>query len=378
MSSRNVLVMITPHSPPRLEGIARFAQKHHWHLMTQGRILHRIDGWNGDGALVTLRNDSDQLAFVRRLRQRRIPVVDLTDVRPDVHLPRVVGDHREIGRFASRHFAERRFVNLAWFSTDWTNVHRLRFEGMREVWLGAEPARWVYAEEVSRGMDDWRALVKWIGRKLAGSPKPLAVVTYDDSDASRILDVALREGLSVPEEVAVLGIGNDTFLCENREVPLSSVLHDAEETGYRGAALLDRLMNGGRPPEAPLLVPPKGVAERLSTNVVAVKDPLVNQAIVFIATHLGTSFGTLQIAEALGVPPIRLHRRFASELHCRIGDEIRRQRLARVKLLLENEPLSIGEVAAETGFRHPAHLTNAFKAATGLTPKAWRVEHCRR
>lgn len=373
MISRNVLVMITPQSPPRLEGIARFARAHNWHLMSQDRLLHRLDGWNGDGVLVTLRDDPDQLAFVRRLRRRGISVVDLTVVRPEFRLPRVVGDHREIGRMAARHFGDRHFGHLAWFSSGWTNVHRLRYEGLREAWPGEPPVKWVFSEAASGGgTDDWRALVKWLGRNLIDAPKPLAVVAYDDSDATRVLDVAHQMGLSVPEEVAILGIGNDTFLCENQTVPISSVVHDAEGTGYEGAALLDKLMNGGKAPSTSILIPPKGVVARPSTDLVAVRDPLLNRAVAFIANHIGSSFGIVQIADALGVAPIRLHRRFAAELHCRVGDEIRRQRIARVRLLLENTALSIGEIAAETGFRHPAHLTNAFKKTTGFTPKVWR------
>lgn len=372
MTTPNVLVMITPPSPPRLNGIARFAQKHGWHLTLPDRLLHRLDGWRGDGALVTLRDDSAQLAFVQRLRRRGIPVVDLTIVRPEIHLPRVTGDHREIGHIAARHFIDHHFHHLAWFSTDWTNVHRLRYEGLCDV-ADNPPFRWVFSETAQgRGADDWRALVKWLGEQFALAPKPLGVVTYDDTDATRVLDVARHIGLAVPEEIAILGIGNDTFLCENQTVPISSVVHDAWGTGYEGASLLSRLMDGDTAPSEPILIPPKGIVERSSTDLIAVADPLLNKAIAYITTHIGTSFGIAQIADELGVTAIRLHRLFAKELHCRVGDEIRRQRLAKVRLMLENTNLTIGEIADAVGFTHPAHLTNAFKKETGLTPRAYR------
>ena len=120
------------------------------------------------------------------------------------------------------------------------------------------------------------------------------------------------------------------------------------------------------------MIPPKGIVERSSTDLIAVADPLLNKAIAYITTHIGTSFGIAQIADELGVTAIRLHRLFAKELHCRVGDEIRRQRLAKVRLMLENTDLTIGEIADAVGFTHPAHLTNAFKKATGLTPRAHR------
>ena len=43
-----------------------------------------------------------------------------------------------------------------------------------------------------------------------------------------------------------MGIGNDTVICENQAVPLSSVDHDLEKNGYEGAALLNRLMAGSK------------------------------------------------------------------------------------------------------------------------------------
>ena len=373
MATRNVLVLTTPPSPPRLEGIARFARARDWHLTLPDRLLHRLDGWRGDGALVTLRDDPAQLALVRKLRRRGIPIVDLTVARPEIRLPRVTGDHREIGRMAARHFVDRHFRHLAWFSTGWTNVHRLRYEGLCDV-AAERPLRWVFTEATGgRGSDDWRALVKWLGKQFAQAPKPLGVVTYDDTDATRVLDVARQIGLAVPEEIAILGIGNDTFLCENQTVPISSVVHDTERTGHEGAALLSRLMDGKEVPATPILIPPKGIVERASTNLIAVSDPLLNRAIAYIAAHIGASFGIAQIAAELGVTTIRLHRLFAKELNCRVGDEIRRQRLAKVRLMLENTSLSIGEIAASVGFSHPAHLANAFRKESGLTPRAYRA-----
>ena len=52
----------------------------------------------------------------------------------------------------------------------------------------------------------------------------------------------------MPEEIAILGIGNDAFLCENQTVPLSSVDDELERNGSEAAALLERLMDGRRAP----------------------------------------------------------------------------------------------------------------------------------
>ena len=67
---RNVLLLLTPSNPRRLEGIALFARSRSWHLTIADHLTHSLDGWSGDGALVTLRDDAGMLSYVRRLRRR--------------------------------------------------------------------------------------------------------------------------------------------------------------------------------------------------------------------------------------------------------------------------------------------------------------------
>ena len=373
MRSRNVLIMISPMSPERLNGIARFARERHWHMMSTDRLLHRLSGWNGDGALVTLRNDPDQLRIVRQLIRRGIPVVDLTCEHPEIKVPRVIGDHFSIGQSAGRHFIERNFSNLVWFSSAYTNVHDLRYRGLMDVRDGRDVRRLVVCEALGeRKRDDWNTISRWLGGELARAPKPLGVVCYDDSDAARVADVCRAYGLSIPEEVAILGIGNDTFICEYQENPLSSVIHNSEATGYEGAKLLDRLMDGGKSPQAPVLIPPRGIVIRKSTETIAAADPIVRRALNYIDTHLASSFGIAQIADELDMTAISLHRLFKKHLGRRVGDEIRRERIAKAKILLQATELKICSIAKETGFCNLAHFTRTFKQSCGMVPSAYR------
>ena len=102
MEQRNVLVMISPMSGPRLAGVARYAKEHGWHLMVQDRLGYQSPVWRGDGALVTLRTDTAMADCVRHLRRARTPVVDLTINRPDIRLPRVTSDHAAPSATAAR------------------------------------------------------------------------------------------------------------------------------------------------------------------------------------------------------------------------------------------------------------------------------------
>ena len=372
MKPRNVLAMVSPMSAERVSGIARYAGEHGWNLMIQDRLGHTPLAWNGDGVIATLRSDPVSFRSVEALMRRGIPVVDLTVSRPEVKVARVTSDHAEIGRLAARHFAEREFRHLAWFSSAWGNVHRLRYAGFAEGG-GARPLKWVLSDEVpARRQNGWTDFVNWIRAKLAAAEKPLAVLTYDETDAARLLYAARELAVSVPEELAILSIGNNPLVCENQSVPLSSIDQNLERGGYEAAALLDRLMSSGRRTPRTVLIPPAGIVTRRSTDVIAVADPTIRRALEFIRRNLGRAIGAPQIAEGLGIRRTDLDALFRMQLNRAVGAEIRRQRFAQVKVLLKTTDRAISAIARETGYCTPSHLTNAFRAAFGVTPKAWR------
>ena len=386
--------MIQPAYPERISGIARFARSHGWHLTIVDRLARFPRGWRGDGALVTLRGNTKTNRFVKGLVRDGIPVVDLTFNHPEIKLPRVSGDHEAFGRLARQHFDSLNFRHFAWFSTGWSHVHELRFAGFASGDRPLDknrvcpqdknrvcPPKWVLCDIVKPAeIDNWPLFLNVIGKRLKAAEKPLAVLTYDDADAAKVLFATLEAGLRVPEDVAVMGIGNDTVICENQAVPLSSVDHDLETNGYEGAALLDKLMS--RPTKQSkqsnnqtILLPPRGIIVRKSTDTLAADDPLLSAALREISRRLSTSFGVADVAEALKMPRTRLDRLFAEKFSRSAGKEIVRQRIERAKQLLTSTDKPMKEIAALCGYCNAGYFTNAFRAETGLTPKAWRRGH---
>ena len=364
--------MVSPMSAPRTDGIARFAMEHDWNLMIQDRLGYHPLAWDGDGVIATIRSDPVTFACISRLMKRGIPVVDLTMSRPDVKVPRVTSDHEAIGRLAAQHFAERNFRNAVWFSTGWGEVHAMRFKGLSDG-LGDVPARWVLSESLpAKRQNDWQAFVKWLRGAFAAAKKPAAALTYDEADGARLLNAALELDIAVPEALAILTIGDNRTICENQSVPLSSIDQNLERGGYEAAALLHKLMAGEKPPRRPVHIPPLKVVVRRSTETIAVSNPAVRNAMEFIARNLARPIGAPQIADALGVRRPVLDALFREHLFRSVGEEIRRQRFVRAKLLLETTDMPIAGIAAATGFCTPSHLSNVFSAATGVSPRVWR------
>ena len=351
--------MITPLSRFRIDGIFEFAQQHDWALTFHDRLGGLPPTFDYDGILVTLRADNPTLAYVREARRRGIPVVDLTIQRPRVNLPRVISDHAEIGRLAGRHFRERGITHAAWFSTGWSHVHGIRMDGFTKA-LGFRPEEWVTPDAA-----ETRALLRQAAR-------PTGVLAYDETDAVRLLNICTACGLSVPDDIAILSIGDDPLITDHQSVPISCIRQNFVKGGHDAAALLAKLMHGQRPPRNPVLIPPDGIAVRQSTDTFSDDDPIIARTLLYIRNNMNRSFGAAQIADALGVSRSVLDKAFTAKFRHSIGDEILRRRLEKARLLLSEGMLNINEIAATCGFCAPSYFIRKFTEKTGITPHQWR------
>ena len=122
-------------------------------------------------------------------------------------------------------------------------------------------------------------------RWLESQPDQTDLMASNDSRGRQVLNCCREIGLSVPDALAVVGVDKDDLLCELSNLPLSSVILNAQQIGYEVAALLARLMAGESATDAPALVKPIGVAERHSTDLLAIKDQQIASAIKYIREH---------------------------------------------------------------------------------------------
>ena len=350
--------MLDPLSLPRLDGIMSYAREHGWAVILEDRLPESTDYARIDGAIASLRGRTEQLARVRRLQKLGKPVVDLTIACPKIKLPRVISDHMALGELAAHHFLDRGFVNFAWYASGTSHVHDLRRQGF------AKPLRQAgFSLSILAKLSD-----------LARHPLPLAVLAFDESDAVRVVDACSRQKLEVPGDVAVLGIGNDPFLCENGNITISSVDQDLAFAAHEACAVLDKLMPPTTKRQAPttILIPPAGIIPRASTETLAHPDPTVRAALVFIHRNLHRSFGAAETAEAIGVARSTLDHLFAEKIGHAVGREILDQRLRRAKRLLRDRRVKMNDIASSCGFCNASYFTNTFRRETGLSPKAWR------
>jgi LacI family transcriptional regulator len=375
---RSVLLALTDTHHGFFKGVARYAREHHWHVVADMIYTAKIPvGWRGDG-IISFIGDRDDLA--QFILSSGLPAVEISMVRNEINLPRVEGDSEMIGRLAAEHFLERGFRYFAWapFLDDVVNAERYRGFANRLAranficeLLPAADSR--HGHPAAR---DWTARRKLLTRALKRLPKPMAVFCYNDCVAADIIDACDDAGLLVPEAVAVLGVDNDSVLCECVRVPLSSVCHDLEGMAYQAAALLDRLMSGRKPPAQVIRVPPTGLVTRRSTDIVAIENLQVARALRYIQDKFDNHLlGVDSVVAATDLSRRPLEIAFRQELKRTINEEIVRVRMEKAKNLLSTTDLKVVEIAAQTGFTQPSHLFRTFRRLVGMSPKGYRKKH---
>lgn len=359
-----------------LRGIRRYAESQpRWVFMTiaaEPRALKALAEFRPAGLIAAV----DTEALAKSLAASRRVVVDVSAIlHRSLPFPRVGVDNREVGRLAAQHFLERGLRQFAFVGNpDW-HYSTAREEAFCNL-IGQVHGKVARFHDRMEHTFDARGqqqpLDRRVHRWLSALPKPIGVFTPNDLWGVRVTEVCRQNDLRVPEDVAVLGVDNDDLFCELARPPLSSVIVPAERIGHEAAALLDRLLSGEKPPQEPILLPPLGVVVRRSTDVLAIDDPDVVQAIRFIREHAHLP---LQVADVLKEVPVgrrTLERRFHQTLGWGLWAEMRRVHVDRAKRLLAETDLPVKTVAQQSGFTDFRHLAVVFRDELGLSPTAYR------
>ena len=223
--------------------------------------------------------------------------------------------------------------------------------------------------------EDWEAhqaeLIDW----LESLDKPVGIFATNDQLATRLLDACQRADIAVPEDVAVVGCENETTLCNFASPPLTSVKFDGETVGYQAAEALDRLMKGEAVSASEeILIPPKGIEIRASSDEFVIEDPIVLRAVRLIREQAFTGITVAEICSELGVSRSTLERRMRATLKRGAKAELLRVRFAEVNRLLKNTDLTIEAIAEMTGFAYAHYLQTAYRERFGIPPGQVRRE----
>ncbi|EMI44305.1 xylose operon transcription regulator XylR [Rhodopirellula sp. SWK7] len=363
-----------------LRGIASYIhEKNEWsvYLPEQERGAtppNWLNQWDGDGVIARIENS----AIAKAIAPLDIPVVDVSAARQLPEIPFVETDDEAIAAMAYRHFRERGFETFAYCGDSvftWSNHREKAFvRCAAEEGYGCS----VYVSKSHKQVSpdaDRGLLTQW----LKGLPKPVGLLACYDKKAHVVLEICRENDLRVPFEIAVLGIDDDDLICDLCTPPLSSITPAAHQTGRKAAEMLDDLMNNktrrSSKKTASILVPPIGLNTRQSTDIVAIDDPDIANAVRFIRDHFRETITVQDILKRVPLSRRILEYRFQDRLGCSPHEEIARRRLENVRMLLRNSDLTLAQIASQSGFQTQEYMSVAFRRATGKPPGQYRREH---
>ncbi|MBR0237338.1 MAG: DNA-binding transcriptional regulator [Thermoguttaceae bacterium] len=380
-----------------LRGIQQFVQKQ---AQTDGAVPWRItfedrgltdelpvdfDSWKGDGILS--RTVSQEM--YKKLLKKKKPIVELLGDQISL-FPEVCTDEEISASLAADHFRSRGLKYLGFYAYGtpwWVTIRRDLFVQQAQkmnMFCSVSPdcfgqtqaeapyPRW--KEGYRKSMFDW----------LRSLPKPIGIWCPADIQALKLAQACQELDISVPDQVAILGTGNDSLLCNMTTPNLSSLDINGEEVGFEAARLLEQRIQefektGKRSSSVasnrlftPIRIKPTGIVTRMSTDMIAIDNKECAKALKLIREHYHQDVSATWIASEVGVSRSTLDRIFRSLIGHSVEKEIYRLRIDLAEKLLRETDLSVNEVAAKTGFDRVEYFVRSFKKIFGDPPQKYR------
>ena len=210
---------------------------------------------------------------------------------------------------------------------------------------------------------------------LSGIPKPCGVTAYCDALAGTVIKLAVRCGMSVPDEIGILGVDDDTMITENSHPRISSIAIDVEGAGYRAAQFLYKRLSDCNSWPLSATYGITRIIERESTPVSIRMDRRVVKALSFINGHLHDAFGVADVADAIGVGVRTLELIFRKARRRTLHEEIIRMRLAEVRRMLQETDARITDIGFACGFGTSNNLKQLFRKRFGVSMREWRYQN---
>jgi LacI family transcriptional regulator len=354
-------------------GVVRFARgRPDWDLYGYGwmfQAMGSLEHWDGDGIIARIESATDASV----LAARRIPVVDVAGAWMRPGFRQVSNDDVSTGRLAGLHLASlghRHFAFCGVSRVGWSRARRDAFGdtvAASRLPVFEQSLPWWEKLQRSKSFDRW----------LARLERPAAIFACNDAVGLKMAAACRRLSLSVPAEVAILGVDNEDILCELSVPPLSSIALDLERIGWEAAEALAAIMDGKPGCLTPVVVPPREVVERDSTRAITTGDDLVDRAlsVIYGTTSPGLTVG--QILLSVHCSRRTLEKRFRIARGRSIHQEVLRRRIEAARGMLRDTTLTIDAIAAETGFSNPQRFYAMFKKIHGTTPGIYRRSYRR-
>ncbi len=368
--TRNILLLILPTESDwqLVEGIARYNQAAGWRVRiakTEQEARRGIERWNPVGLICNA-------YYIDKIKVDR-PTVTVFGSNGDCDS--VDMDHAGVAQLAVKYFADKGFRNFVFVTGRMRTMSLQRWPVYQREAEKLGGHAWLLESGCETGLlpsvqtdEGLQRMGKW----LKSLPRPLAVLAVNDHHGLYVIDACQGAGLSVPEEISVLGVDDDPHVCQLAHPALSSIRLPFANMGHVAAHMLDKRLGSPRSRRQQLIFAPEGISNRRSTDILAISCPAVVKALQFISATRNRSIRASEVSNAAGVSKTLLQNKFREFLGRTPLQEINRQRVDHASDLLRETGLSLEDVAVHCGFSDAAQFSKLFKKYTGSSPGKFR------
>lgn len=363
-----------------IEGIGEYlhAAQCDWDVYFEDDFRCRLDAlkyWEGDGIIA----DFDNPEVEEILKHTDIPTVAVGGSyhhKEDYpRLPYVATDNAALVHCAYQHLKRKGLPAFAFYGVPSTIYSRWASE--REHAFVEQVRSDGFEPHVHQGFctsaEVWETAQRELENWLKNLPKPIGIIAVTDSRARHLLQVCDHLNILVPEEVAIVGIDNESMARNLNRTALSSVEQGSKQMGYEAAKMLHRMLQGYPAENSLMVVNPTGIAERQSSDYRALHDPYVIQAMHFIRHNACRGVKVAQVVDYIGISRTNLETRFIDEIGCSMHEQLHMTKFYRACELITSTNLPFDEIARTCGYPSVQYMYTVSRKNLGMTPGEYRV-----
>jgi len=354
--------------------LCKEGESEYYSMLDPLQQIINLKNWIPDGMIICCRNQE----VVKVLRRVSCPIIAVEEKSFQMRLPSAISsfstDNVEIGSFVAKKMMDQGFTRLAFCGvpeTPLTLWSRLREQGFTATITRAGGSISVFEQEkFASSKKTLKDLQKWI----VSLVKPVALFASYDVRAAHVLYACHDLGINVPDEIAIIGCGNDQTLCELCIPSLSSVDQNGYEIGRQAASALNRMMSGQHVDVTKKVVPHAGVITRKSDDTWQINDEDVLAALRYIRDRACQGIHVHDVVNEVNLSRSSIENKFRNSIGHSLHAEIKKKQIATVTHLLVTTDMTLKQIAEQSGFPHVQHMIKLFRHFTGKTPAQFRAK----
>lgn len=323
--------------------------------------------WGAD-AIIAQFSDID----LSVLNQLNIPIIVQNYKERSSGISNLTGDYFGTDVIAANFFLHKGYKSFAYYGLTDTVWGRERGEGFKKIVSNKGYEVYEFNNRKRVPSEKWSFDVEQVSRWLLSLPKPIALFACDDYYALQITEVCKMYDISIPEEIAVLGVDNDKLLCNISDPQLSSIELDIENGGYEAGKLLHQFIEKKIIAPVDIIIKPVRIVPRASTERFAVSDRHIEQLLQYIDNNYQNPLSVDELTQIIPFSRRVLEKKFKRETGTSVYQYLLDLRIEKFADLLITTDLPLIEAATRSGFTDYKNISRIFTKAKEMTPLQYR------